>query len=237
MRILVLLRALTVAAVNVSFAQISASSDWKDALEQKLRAEVGVADVSVDRLRITKPGTVFVIQKDGISGDLASDVTFLKVYVRDGQIEQRGGFLASLQNKKTSRIFKPGERVYVWKINVADDHVEYFLISCDTFEAPERGSSRQVRYKTLLSYEFPKGVLNTATPESLAKTVQAVIVPEEALKTAAGTPKTVELGQTPQQVEAAIGKPETIINLANKITWVYRSLKVVFVEGKVVDVQ
>src|SRR5437016_5005396 len=124
MRLPVLLHALTIsAALNVLMAGTSIGADWKDALEQKLRADIVVADVSGDRLRITRPGTVFVVQKDGVSGDLASDLTFLKVYVRDGQIEQRGGFLASMQNKKTSRVFKPGERVYVWKINVADDHL------------------------------------------------------------------------------------------------------------------
>lgn len=229
---------LTAAVVlNGLVVGVSASADWKDALEEKLRSIIVVTDVSGDRLRITKPGTVFVIQKDGVSGDLASDLTFLKVYLRDGQVEQRGGFLASMQNKKTSRVFKPGERVYVWKIKVADDHLEYYLISCDTFDAPERGSTRQVRYKTLLSFEFPKGVLDTATPDTLVKTIHSVVMPEEAVKAAASAPKTVELGQTPEQVETAIGKPETVINLGTKVTWVYKNIKVIFVDGKVADVQ
>jgi hypothetical protein len=212
-------------------------ADWQDALEQKLRADIACSDVSMDRLRISKPGTVLVIQKDGISGDLASDATFLKVYVRDGQISQRGGFIASMQNKQTSRIFKPGERVYVWKINVGDEQLQYYLISADTFDAAVKGSTRQTRYKTLLQFEFPKDQLNTATPETLAQTIHAVIMPEGALKAATSAPRTVELGQTPEQVEAAIGKPETVINLGTKITWVYKNITVVFVDGKVADVQ
>lgn len=54
---------------------------------------------------------------------------------------------------------------------------------------------------------------------------------------AARTPKTVELGQTVDQVEAVLGKPETIINLGTKVTFVYKNLKVVFVDGRVVHVQ
>jgi hypothetical protein len=50
-------------------------------------------------------------------------------------------------------------------------------------------------------------------------------------------PKTIELGQTIAQVEAILGRPETIVNLGAKTTYVYKSLKVIFTNGKVTDVQ
>jgi hypothetical protein len=53
-------------------------------------------------------------------------------------------------------------------------------------------------------------------------------------------PVTVELGQTPQQVEAALGKPETILKPAvGTIRYVYaaKGIKVTFKNGKVSDIQ
>ena len=45
------------------------------------------------------------------------------------------------------------------------------------------------------------------------------------------------MGQTAAQVEAIMGKPKSIANLPNKTIYVYEGLKVVFVNGKVSDVQ
>jgi hypothetical protein len=38
-------------------------------------------------------------------------------------------------------------------------------------------------------------------------------------------------------VEAALGKPDTIVNLGAKMTYVYKTMKVIFQDGKVADVQ
>jgi hypothetical protein len=48
---------------------------------------------------------------------------------------------------------------------------------------------------------------------------------------------TVELGQTPDQVKAALGAPDKVIKLGAKEVYVYKDIKVVFVDGKVSDVQ
>jgi len=50
-------------------------------------------------------------------------------------------------------------------------------------------------------------------------------------------PQTVEKGQTPDQVQAALGKPDKIVNLGTKMIYVYKDLKVTFLNGKVSDVQ
>ena len=50
-------------------------------------------------------------------------------------------------------------------------------------------------------------------------------------------PQTIEKGQTPDQVQGSLGKPDKIVNLGTKQIWVYKDLKVTFVNGKVSDVQ
>jgi hypothetical protein len=53
----------------------------------------------------------------------------------------------------------------------------------------------------------------------------------------AAPPKTISVGQTPEQVTAAMGQPEKIVKLAKKEIYYYKDLKVIFTAGKVSDVQ
>ena len=50
-------------------------------------------------------------------------------------------------------------------------------------------------------------------------------------------PPTVALGQTPVQVTAILGQPKQIIDLGAKQIYKYPDMKVVFINGKVSDVQ
>jgi len=50
-------------------------------------------------------------------------------------------------------------------------------------------------------------------------------------------PQQIEKGQTPDQVKASIGTPDKIVNLGAKQIYVYKDIKVTFVNGKVSDVQ
>jgi hypothetical protein len=50
-------------------------------------------------------------------------------------------------------------------------------------------------------------------------------------------PQQIEKGQTPDQVIAAIGQPDKKINLGTKQIYVYKDIKVTFLNGKVSDVQ
>jgi uncharacterized membrane protein YgcG len=47
----------------------------------------------------------------------------------------------------------------------------------------------------------------------------------------------IQLGQTPDQVLAALGQPDKTVNLGPKQIFVYKDLKVIFVNGRVADVQ
>ena len=50
-------------------------------------------------------------------------------------------------------------------------------------------------------------------------------------------PASVELGQTPDQVQAAMGSPTRVANLGPKVIYYYNGMKVTFNNGKVTDVQ
>jgi len=50
-------------------------------------------------------------------------------------------------------------------------------------------------------------------------------------------PETIEKGQTTDQVTAALGKPDKIVNLGTKQIYIYKDMKITFLNGKVSDVQ
>jgi len=110
-----------------------------------------------------------------------------------------------------------------------------FLISSDAFDLNVHGTTRQTRYESLLRFEFRAGFLETANADTVNKTVDAVIVPEQEAKPA-GT-KTVQLGQAPEEVEAILGRPEKIVELGPKKIYVFKDMKIVFADGKVPHVE
>jgi hypothetical protein len=51
------------------------------------------------------------------------------------------------------------------------------------------------------------------------------------------SPKSVELGNTPDEVQSVMGQPDKIMNLGARVIHVYKDMKIIYVEGKVSDVQ
>ena len=176
-----------------------------------------------------------MIEKPGIAGDPSSDLRLSITYVKDGQLGEQGGAVSGVFHKENTRIFKPGEKVFVTKIKVGDDYVMLELMSCDTFDVVQHGSTKQTRYVGDLSFKFDKDFLQHADAQKIKGTIDPVLATEA--EAAAQNTKTVSLGQTPQQVEANLGKPDKIVNLGSKVTYIYKDMKVVFQDGKVADVQ
>jgi hypothetical protein len=212
------------------------ASDWKDTLKDELEKSYPLthrATLSPDR--ITQEGTVLLIEKPGIAADPSSDMRYSVTYVRDGQIGEQGGATSAIFTKTNTRVFKPGEKVYVTAIKIGDDYVMLELMSCDMFDIVHHGSTKQTRYKAALSFKFEGDSLSRMPVDK----VQSIIAPVVATESQAATAntKTVSLGQTEAQVKSALGAPDKVINLGAKLIYVYKDIKVVFNDGKVVDVQ
>ena len=77
-------------AIAVFLSIASAYAANRGDLEAALKAKYEITKTGMDRARITQPGTVLIIQKEGISGDVATDMTFLNNKVRNGQVAQAG---------------------------------------------------------------------------------------------------------------------------------------------------
>jgi hypothetical protein len=199
---------------------------WQAELEKSLAATYEISKISIDATRVTKPGVMLVIRKDGVSADIAGALTLWKNKVVDGKVQQGSG---------TAYVFKPGEKVYVRALFVTDTEVQFMLVSAEMYDLNVRGTTQRTRYQSNVNFEFPQGTLETADAAAVKKVIDEVLATEETVN--AVKTSTVELGQTPEQVEAAMGKPETIVKLGAKMTYVYKTMKIIFQDGKVADVQ
>jgi hypothetical protein len=219
--------------VLLSLPFYSRGSDEKNGLKEALEAKYGLTKVSWDKVRVTDAGPVYVLKAEGVNADRATDMTMLVNRVVDGHVQQPKGVGASMFSKQTTKQFKPGDRLYLTKIDVKDEGLLLWFISTETSDYSEKGSTKQTRYRAVLGFDIPKPMMETSQVDEIKKIIDPIVM----LETDAQAAKTVELGQTPDQVKAAIGAPDKIIKLGAKEIYVYKDMKVVFVDGKVSDVQ
>jgi hypothetical protein len=59
----------------------------------------------------------------------------------------------------------------------------------------------------------------------------------DAVSAAPAAPASVELGQSLNQVEGAMGAPQRVARLGPKVIYYYSGMKVIFIDGKVTDVE
>lgn len=82
-----------------------------------------------------------------------------------------------------------------------------------------------------------KEVAATLNEESSEADKAEQEVSTEAGSAGGGEPPTVAMGQSPDQVTAALGKPKSIMDLGAKKIYVYPDMKITFRDGKVSDIQ
>lgn len=229
---------LTLALLSLCATTVLASerTDRLKALLGELTKTYRVTKTGMDEVRITEPGTVLVIKKDGIGANPTFNESPLAYTVSGGEIKAPKGFAAALLSSgptSSTTLFKPGERVYVTNLFLGDATVSFTLLSYDMSSIAVRGNTRQTRYIAHLQFQLPAGV---SQPPTVAE-IKAVVDPILALEAEATAPKTIEMGQTLEEVEGALGKPEKIFKAGSKVIYTYKDVKVVFTDGKVTDVQ
>lgn len=145
-----------------------------------------------------------------------------------------------------------------------NDAIKMSILSVDPLDAD--GGASQKRYSATLTFRLPSGGLQQTSPDDAEHMIEAVLAPDTgggadaaqagpapgpAAATAGAPPsppppppaaapaatQTIAMGQTIPQVIAIMGQPLQIIDLGAKKTYMYKELKVIFVNGKVSDVQ
>lgn len=239
------------------------STDQKELLEQKLNSQFKLTSITAEG-DIASAGSVLVLQKDDLlmcSTDAKAPPT--NSY-KGGKISF--GFGANFAwaaaagdiSQIAQRKFVRGEKFWVKSIDVQDDGVVFQFYS---------DPINDTRYYGKLKFPYPKhtmpdaaemmktiaevitveGDANAAAQAPAAPPAAPAAHPQPAMAPIAAPPpppdepppqpKTIALGQTKDQVAAIMGQPQKVVDLGTKQIYYYPDMKVIFVQGKVKDVQ
>jgi len=172
-----------------------------------------------------------------------------------------GHFSQTQSQGQTTHLFASGDKVYPTKIDVSvdKDMVTMAIVACDSCNKTDPPTYN----KAQVAFQFPKGSLAKASAGDVEDTIgQLLAISEDTQQQDQGgqqqggqqqggqdqqaaqqapqqqaEPQTIEKGQSTDQVQSSLGKPDKVVNLGSKQIWVYKDLKVTFVNGKVSDVQ
>jgi len=221
-----------------------AEENWKKELKNKLTEAYPLTKIG-SHGQASEPGIVVVVKVDGITIDPEGDAVNSVTYFENGRLSRPKGFLNGvMSSKRNSSQAAPGDRFYIYGIIVGDKDIGFKLMSVRPIQSTRMGTSRNIFFKATPVFRYEEGALETADLAKLKKDFEQVFMPEGQ---AQGTPgqteastkpaASIELGQTMDQVKAAFGQPEKIVNLGAKMIFTYKDLKVTFQDGKVIDVQ
>lgn len=203
-----------------------------DEIRAALAAKFELTQRSKFTGRVTKPGTVLVIQRPGINADPETKLIMKPVLINRDKVEGAGG--GSLVGGESGRTLKPGDRVYVYELRPGSDDVVLIYGTVDSYDVVADGGTRSMSYKGSLAFQYPEGT-KAVDAARIADDVSLWLKTEA--ESATSSLNTVKLGQTPEEVAQILGAPEKKIDLGAKKIFVYKDMKIVFVDGKVTDVQ
>ena len=185
-----------------------------------------------DYTRITQPGAILAVRVPGIYADIANTKNvIINTNLTNGQLTQATGFAAAFGgNTGHSRTLNPQEKVYVTMITVRKDSVLMELLTTDVTTL---GDGQGTRYRAELNIKLPN--LDTMTPEDVKKTIDTVIA--DPATASAVESKTIKLGMSPDEVKKSLGNPDKIVDLGAKQVYIYKDMKVMFLNSQVSDVQ
>jgi hypothetical protein len=210
---------------------------------------------------VVAPGQVLVLQKSGVLGVPYKNVVFCPSHYQDGNLKPPNT-MCKMSVTNVSKYINSGEKVYVTKIEIQqkDEKVIFSIVECDTCNNVQAAS----QMKSQIVFHYPKGYLeggadagqvgdiigqvltaDAGADQQAAGGAQdagaaqpAAEAPAAAAPAApAAPPASVQMGMTPDQVVGVLGQPDKIVNLGAKQLYIYKDLKVTFLNGKVTDAQ
>jgi hypothetical protein len=205
-----------------------------------------------DKSDIVSAGAVMVLKKNSLVLHAGAILSNANTY-KNGKLS--AGFFGGLCKTSTEagcRSFVKGEKFWLTNVDVKEDSLVLQFLSDPLPDS---------RYSGTLKFPFPKGSQPTAdqmealvaevievdasTPPPAAASAPPAprqqplspIAPPPPPPDQAGAPQTVSVGQTKDQVVAALGQPVRVATVGAKQILYFNGLKVTLVSGKVTQVQ
>ena len=217
------------------------------------------------RYRITTPGilggfneigSVLTPRREGLRANRHSKA-FTPNLVRDHRLVAAGGGNLPLGDAHDGAL-KSGDWLHLYGVRTGDDYVQLDLFTVATYVVPGSGTRGPTPLQASVRFQYDGGLARVTTQKLLddigewltvegeprpvavesspAAEQRPAAAPDEA-RPAGRETSTIRLGQTKEEVTAILGPPEKQFLLGVKTIFVYRNVKVVFVDGKVADAE
>jgi len=225
-------------------------------LQEQLNAQYKVAKIAGGGAVVVEAGTVLAVQKPGIKAMPFNALPKCPSKFEDNTLHMATGFFCT-NAMALHDYFQKGDKVYPLKIEINPDKgkITFRVVACDQCNGvnPPTGQKGEVEF------EFAKGYLQKASAGDVEDTIGqvfAIATNDEQQAQGGGAaepqpstdqpqpaqaqqqePATVQLGMSADQVQSVLGKPDKMFNVGAKQIYVYKDVKVTFLNGKVSDVQ
>lgn len=204
-----------------------------------------VKSAIVSRYKLTLPGflggfkevgSVLVVQKEGLRANRPS-AAFKPNVIENRRLTTAGGGDLPLGGKVEADL-KTGDRLHLYGVRTGDDYVQLDIFTVNSFVVPGSGTRGPTPLQASVRFRYVRGLAATSVAQILEDVgvwfkeegeTRQTVIPQAT--------RTVQLGQTEEDVVAILGPPEKKILLGAKAIYVYRDLKVVFIDGKVADAE
>ena len=185
-------------------------------------------------------GDVLTPRKEGLRADRPSKM-FKPNLVKNRKLVMAGGSELSLGGVHSGTL-KPGERLYLYGVSTGDSYLQLDLYTVASYVVPGMRGPQALQASVRFQYDSR---LADISAQQLLDDIDAWFATEEDARPAAKprqaakATRTIRLGQTLEEVTKAFGAPQKQILLGTKTIFVYcdADLKVLFVDGKVVDAE
>jgi hypothetical protein len=243
-------------AAMAAFLSVSVAGGQAPTLQEQLSAQYKPVKMGSDSggVAVVEPGTLLAVQKGGVLSVPWKALALCPAKFQDNSLHPSAGFCAGMV-KSVSKYYQKGDKVYPVKIDVNLDKakISFTVVACDSCN----GVNPPTSMKGEVVFQFAKGYLEKASAGEIEDAIGQVFSISNDDQQAQGgdanaqqgppqaappepqqaEPQTVQLGMTTDQVQSALGKPEKIFNVGAKQIYVYKDVKVTFLNGKVSDVQ
>lgn len=238
-------------------AQSAPPPSASPSLQEQLEAQYPLAKITnAGGCSVTNPETALVLQKAGIGAlPIKGSTGICSTHYKEGKINPPGFWCKKyLESAKLDLVtLESGDKVFATKleVNANKSEIKVSIGYC----------AQATSYRADLIFQFPKKFLDTASVTQVEDKMAEVFSQDRGNQQPPGGPQSgggdnteqqapdnqaapeplsVEIGQTLDQVVSALGEPDTKAKGAGtKQIYVYRErkLKIIFVDGKVADIE
>jgi hypothetical protein len=232
-------------------------------LQEQLSAQYKTVKIGPDGEVAGDPGTLLAVQKGGLIAVPWRAVALCPAKFQDNVLHLSTGFCAGMM-QNVSGYFRKGAKVYPLKldVNVGKEKISFQVVGCKVCNH----SDQPFPFKAEVVFEFAKGYLEKASASEIEDMIGQVFTittdtnddqqaaggdqpaadqpaspqpPQDAqpAQQQQQEPATVQVGMSTDQVQSVLGKPDKIFNVGAKQIYVYKDVKVTFLNGQVSDVQ